>query len=224
MGSRSANHRGERGRRPTPASELAPKNKTATCPPNILIFFTSSYSKWWIKQTETAACVQPNPAALRGVGSSWQAPPHKSHERRTVALLFSYWLVWTTETIPIGAYACSSKHFLSYRPPPPLAGSVEPALLRKQKEALRLDANIHSKESPMTITQHCKYGLKLMSTPCKYNERMWNNSGNGSKGSGFANSETSLLHLAVCCRKCREQTLACIRPWGKLNAWGSRMH
>lgn len=91
--SRSAKHRGERGWRTTPPYELARENKStaATCPPhaNILIFFfTLSYSKWWIKQTETAACVQPNPAALRGGSSTTStAPTGPWEEQRGIPLL-----------------------------------------------------------------------------------------------------------------------------------------
>lgn len=80
--SRSAKHRGEWGWRTTPPSELARENKStaASSPPNakILIYFffyLQLPSKWWIKQTETAACAQPNYAALRGGASPARPAP-----------------------------------------------------------------------------------------------------------------------------------------------------
>lgn len=103
--SRSAKHRGERGVRVK--IKIRQRLLLQT---QIFLFFTLSYSKWWIKQTETAACVQPNPWPSE-VGPVRQAPPLRVPQRRSAAPLCPHWLIWTTNCLSIGHLSCRSEHF-----------------------------------------------------------------------------------------------------------------
>lgn len=104
------------------------------------VFLTLGYSKWWIKQTETAACMQPNAVPCR-VGAHQQAPPLQGLGGgiRSAAAAIGWFEPWIF--CWLDRLFCRYSLFVR-NSPPSLAGSVEMTLSRKQKEALKLDANI----------------------------------------------------------------------------------